>query len=264
MTGQSKIDRLCLVTAVDVEFKAATGLLGQSVFSSGPGFKICRGIFGDRNVTVLQCGMGAPGFAKWLSVHLQSNHYDALVVAGLAGGLDPRLKTGDVVVYDCCLDARESVNDSCPEPGVQSEVSVMQYARRQDNLVRALLDALRAASLNSFYGSGITVSQIVINAENKLWLGQQHQALAVDMESFDVLQVAAKFEIPAAVIRIISDEAEHDLPDFNFAAEDDGTINHRRMAAAMLQRPVASARFLRNLNSVFSALRKSLEVVLRV
>ena len=264
MTGQPKIDHLCMVTAVDVEFKAATGLLGQSVFSSESSFKICRGISGDRRITVLQCGMGARGFAEWLSEHLKCNQYDALVIAGLAGGLDPRLKTGDAVVYDCCLDARESVDHSDSESVVRAAGSVIEHIRRQENLVRALLDGLRVTSLNSFYGSGITVSQVVINATDKLWLGQQHQALAVDMESFDVLQVASRFDVPAAVVRIISDEAEHDLPNFNSAAEADGRINHRRMAAAMLQRPVASARFLRNLNPVFSALRASLEVILNV
>lgn len=264
MTGQSKIDHLCLVTAVDVEFKAATSFLGQTIFSYESGFKICRGSCNGRSVTVLQCGMGARGFAEWLCGHLKANPYDALVVAGLAGGLDPRLKTADAVVYDCCLDARVSVDDSGSTPVVQPESSTTQYARRQDSLVRSLLDALRAASRNCFYGTGITVNRIVVDATDKLWLGQQHQALAVDMESFDVLNIASKFDVPAAVFRIISDEAEHDLPDFNNAAEADGTLNHRRMAAAMLQRPVASARFLRNLNPVFDSLRAGLEVVLRV
>ncbi|MDX2043422.1 MAG: hypothetical protein SF097_19555 [Acidobacteriota bacterium] len=254
--NSTSLKRLCLVTAVDIEFKTATSLLAEKTFSVESRFKICRGVVSARAVTVLQSGMGARGFADWLADHLKTNSYDTLMVVGLAGGLDPRLKTGDAVVYDCCLDAREANENATP--------SAIQHPHGQADLVRALLDALRETALSSFYGSGITVSRVVINAQDKLWLGQQHQALAVDMESFDALQVAAKRGVPAAVVRVISDEAEHDLPDFNFAAEADGTVNTRRMATAMLQRPAASTRFLRSLKPVLAALRNVLEVVVRV
>src|SRR5689334_15664938 len=97
---------LCLVTAVDVEFKAATSLLSSQTFSDEFQIKTCRGdvagVSGPRRVSVLQCGMGAPAFAHRLAEHLRCYRYDALIVAGLAGGLDPDLKTGDAVVYDIC------------------------------------------------------------------------------------------------------------------------------------------------------------------
>ncbi len=254
----NNLTRLCLVTAVDIEFRTATALLAEKTFSTERNFKLCRGVIGNRAVTVLQCGMGARGFADWLADHLKTNSYDTLMVVGLAGGLDPRLKARDAVVYDCCLNAREPNEQPTPTG------SAIQPSHRQAELVRTLLDALRGAAINTFYGSGITVSQVVVNAQDKLWLGQQHQALAVDMESFGVLQIAAEQGVPAAVIRVISDEAEHDLPDFNSAADFDGEVNPRRMAAAMLQRPVASARFLRSLKPVLAALRNVLEVVVRV
>lgn len=257
-TNSSKLARLCLVTAVDVEFKTATALLAEKTISAESNFKICRGMVDDRTITILQCGIGARGFAGWLANHLTENRYDALIVSGLAGALDPRLKTGDSIVYDHCLDARGAVEESTP-----TDLPI-QHSHRQAELIRTLLDALRESALNCVYGSGITVSHVVVNAQDKLWMGQQHQAVAVDMESFDVMQIAAKCGVPAAVVRVISDEAEHDLPDFNAAAEPDGTINPRRMAAALLRRPVASARFLRNLKPVLAALRNVLEVVVRV
>ncbi|MGH9801838.1 MAG: hypothetical protein ACRD82_15860 [Blastocatellia bacterium] len=251
MTENPNRTNLCLVTAVDVEFKTAIGLLGQTILSVESKFKICRGFVADRRVTVLQTGMGARGFAEWFSEHLKTNRYDALVVVGLAGGLDPKLKTGDAVVYELCLDARsQSVEIRCDE-----------------RLTESLFEALQLASLRSFRGTGITVSRIVIDAAEKLLLGGEHQALAVDMESFDVLRVAAEFGLPAAAVRVVSDEAESDLPNFNYAfnyaAEPDGKMNYQRMITAMLKRPTATLRFLRNLKSVIDALRKSLEVVLR-
>src|SRR5207245_11582177 len=57
---------LCVVAAVDVEFKIAAGLLSGKSFSEETRMKICRGLFGGRRVTILQSGMGAPGFAERL------------------------------------------------------------------------------------------------------------------------------------------------------------------------------------------------------
>ncbi len=239
---------ICLVTAVDIEFKTAITLLSQSVLLTESKYKICRGVIGDRRITVLQCGMGARGFAEWLSHHLKNNSYEALIVAGLAGGLNPKLKTGDAVVYDLCVDS----------------VGKSAKLRCDERLVGSLFEALQSASLRSFRGAGVTVSRIITESTDKLRLGEHHQALAVDMESFDVLRVAAEFGLPAAVVRVISDEAGHDLPDFNSTYDPDGGKNYRRLAAAMTRRPAASFRFLLSLKRVIQSLRKSLEVVLRV
>ncbi|MFN0112912.1 MAG: hypothetical protein ACKVZH_28970 [Blastocatellia bacterium] len=263
------MNSICLVTAVDVEFKTAIGLLTQTTLATESKFKICRGYVGDRQITVLQCGMGARGFAEWLQQHLATNRYDALIVVGLAGGLDPRLKTGDAVIYDSCLSVRSEVgqvqNLSHQIKKSQAPVNSYNLCATSAELCASAVKKFSDAHFSSVHcGAGITTDQIVTDAADKLRLGEQHQALAVDMESFDVLQVAAELNLPAMVIRVISDEASHDLPDFNYAAEADGAINHRRMAVAMLRRPVASVRFLRSLNTVVEALRKSLEVVLRL
>ena len=251
--NSTSLMRLCLVTAVDVEFKTATALLAEKTFSAESKFKICRGVVGVRAVTVLQCGMGAPGFAEWLAEHLKTNAYDALIVVGLAGGLDPNLKTGDAVVYDLCRDERD-----------HSELLNSQTAHCDEHLTEFLFQSLQAAAVRSFRGAGITTSRIITDSSEKLSLGVSRKALAVDMESFDVLRVCAEAGLPAAAVRVISDEAESDLPDFNRAAEPDGRLNSRRLAMAFARRPAASMKFLRSLKPVIEALRKALEVVVRV
>src|SRR5215831_6722387 len=104
--GAPGFTNLCVAAAVDVEFKIAAGLLSGKSFLEEPRMKICHGLFGGRRVTILQSGMGAVGFAERLAEHLTNNRYDALIIAGLAGGLDPRLQVGDAVLYNLCYDAR--------------------------------------------------------------------------------------------------------------------------------------------------------------
>lgn len=255
MTDEVNSGSLCLVTAVDLEFKTATGLLSQPLYSAESRFKICRGLFGSRSVTVLQCGMGAQGFAKWLGHHLETNHYETMVVIGLAGGLHPKLKAGDVVVYDLCRDLR----------GQQEfQIGQGQGVFCDKHLGQSLFEAFQVSTLQGFQGAGITVSKIVTLAKEKWRLGKAQQAMAVDMESFDILRVSAEFGLPAAAVRVISDEVAQTLPDFNYAAEASGKMNPWRLAKAMLQRPASSIRFLAGMKTVLDALRESLQVVLRV
>ena len=254
MTAEPNRASLCLVTAVDIEFKTAVNLLSQTVLSTESGFKICRGFFGNRNVTVLQCGMGARGFARWLKDHLKASRYEALIVAGLAGGLDPKLKTGDVVMYDLCRDFR-----------TQQDFRFSQRQISCDNhLGESPHEAFQPTSLRAFRGTGVTVSRIITEAQDKLRLGESQQAVAVAMERSDTLQVSAELGLPAAAVRVISDEADHALPDSNDAADASGKMKPWRLAATMLRRPVASVRFLANIKPVINALRESLQVILSV
>lgn len=253
LKNPTDLKRLCLVTAVDIEFKTATALLSEKTFSADSKFKICRGVVGSRAVTVLQCGMGAHGFAEWLAEHLKTNAYDALIVVGLAGGLDLKLKAGDAVVYDLCRDERD-----------HSELPNSQTAHCNKHLTESLFQSLQAADVRSFRGAGITTSRIITDSNEKLSLGASRKALAVDMESFDVLSVCAETSLPTAVLRVISDEAGSDLPDFNSAADPGGKLNPGRLAMAFARRPTASLCFLRSLKPVIAALGKALEVVVRV
>jgi nucleoside phosphorylase len=53
----------------------------------------------------------------------------------------------------------------------------------------------------------------------KLQLAQSG-AFVVDMESYSILEAAHAANIPAAVIRVVSDTADFELPDFNQALND--------------------------------------------
>jgi nucleoside phosphorylase len=260
-TSWLEAEEICLVTAVDVEFNAAASLLTAKTFSTESQIKICRGRLGRRRISLLQCGMGAQGFTDRLSAYLENKCHDALLVAGLAGGLDPELKSGDAVIYDLCHNARSSHNssDSNEKPSSRDQnVSI----RCHDEISEILFGTLQSSGQRVFRRSGVTVSRIITEAESKISLGTIYRAAAVDMESYDVLDVCAAFDLPATVLRLISDEAGSDLPDFNRAAKADGGINIWRTAAVMAARPTASYQFLRNIKFVIKSLRANLEVVL--
>ena len=236
----------CIVTAADIEFKTAAGLLTESSYSTEDGILVCRGRFADRRLAILKSEVGAHGFAQRLTAHLRNNKYDALVVAGLAGALDPNLKTGDAVVFDICYNARTDNGTliAC-----------------DDKLSQLISETLVESGQECFRGAGVTVDRIITRASEKIDLGARYRATAVDMETYDSLSVCADFGLSATALRVVSDDAASDLPDFNRAIKPDGQMNSWRMAAAIMMSPINSIRFLLSIKRVLSSLRSSLQTI---
>jgi len=253
---------LCIVTAVDVEFKIGAGLLSGKSFSEEPPMKICRGFFGARRITVLQSEMGAVGFAERLAKHLANNRYDALIVVGLAGGLDPKLRAGDAVLYDLCYDARATEFGRLEQPAHEKAAVIASDDAWSD----FLFEALTKSDLPFVRAPGITVNRIITEAKDKLTLGARYGAAAVDMETYEALIACARLDLPAATLRVISDEAGLDLPDFNLAYDANGRmncwVNAWRMAVAMIARPFAAFRFLLSVRRALKSLRENLQAAL--
>jgi nucleoside phosphorylase len=219
--------RLCLITAAGLEYRAAASILAASTSR-------------QRGVTLFKTGIGA-NFTAEISPRL----YDAVLVAGLAGGLDLTLSAGDALVYDRCRDGRDE--------GARALACDTRWSE-------TICEAVSAAGLRARRATGVTAGRIVVEAEAKLALGALTLAAAVDMESYDL--IAACGSVPVAVLRVIADEARDDLPDFNRALEAGGEINARRAALVMAARPLAARRFLARLRTAHRAFRIALAAAL--
>ena len=180
--NDSASPRLCVVTAAAIEFNAVAKLLQDTKRFVTAGLPICQGRYGRGQITLLQSAIGAPGFAGQLQEHLTTNHYDALLVIGLAGALAPELKTGEVVVYDHCLDAR----------AVESELLKTFFSNRENSFLRdefasipcdatlgeQLVATIRQSGLHGERGAGALVERVITEARAKAALYQQTQAAA--------------------------------------------------------------------------------------
>jgi adenosylhomocysteine nucleosidase len=58
----------------------------------------------------------------------------------------------------------------------------------------------------------LPVDRVVHQPREKKALGEKHQALAVDMESFDVAQVCRERHVPMLAVRVITDAVDEELP----------------------------------------------------
>jgi 4-hydroxy-3-methylbut-2-enyl diphosphate reductase len=136
--------------------------------------------------TLTRCGMGPVRVESWLP-ELVGREPEAIAIAGVAGGLDPSLRAGDVVVAS-------EVRDRCGRTVLREAAPLVAELRRMGLRVRS--------------GPVLSRDHVVGGADEREQLAATG-ALAVDMESSAIVRTARKLpgRPPVAVIRVIVDTA---------------------------------------------------------
>ena len=123
-----------------------------------------------------------------------------LLLAGLAGGLDPARRTGDL-----CLPFRYLR---------ETKDSAADFLEPDETLYRQAVAALAAAAINWHGGDGLTVTQITAAAADKAAKFRQYQAATVNMEDYWIARTAARYAIPFLAVRAVLDTAGQGLPHY--------------------------------------------------
>ncbi len=160
-------------------------------------------------------GGGMPAGARAAAERLIACGAEGLVSFGLAGGLDPALMPGTIVIPRAVL-----VDE------VRHAAAALVGASTHDLMVQT--DAVLATVADKAAAFAAT------------------GAAAVDLESGAVAQAAAAHGLPFAVLRAVCDPAERDLPPAALVALDDaGAIGLLRVLASLARHPVQLPALLR-------------------
>jgi adenosylhomocysteine nucleosidase len=93
------------------------------------------------------------------------------------------------------------------------------------SLVTLALHASKQADVPAFAGRCVSRSQVICHAYEKRLLAAESGAAAADMESAALAMVAGQAAVPFAIVRVVSDRRDEDLPlDFNLFLRPTGWI----------------------------------------
>ncbi len=156
-----------------------------------------------------------------------SQQPSTVLVMGLCGSLSSKYKLGDVVIYNECVfvDDSQLLREKCDEVLTRK---LQTHLQEKASMVR-----------------GLTSNSFIHKAEEKQLLGKNTGAEVVDMEGFAILNFFAKLSIPVAMVRIISDDSHHDLPDISSAITSSGNVKPLPLAIAMFREPLAALQLIR-------------------
>jgi adenosylhomocysteine nucleosidase len=156
-------------------------------------------------------GGGTPEGAAEAANRLVAQGVNALVSFGFAGGLDPALRPGAVVIPNSVL-----------------------YGGKVYAAEPALADRFGGLTGHRLMAG----TAVAANANTKRQLYATTQAHAIDLESGSVACVAQHYGLPFVVVRAISDPADRDLPPAALLALDrQGGIDLIRVLVSLLRQP---------------------------
>lgn len=175
-----------ILVALPNELRAVAKVLGAK-----PRGNLARGRLGDLNATVIAVGMGG-GAAH----AIEAERPKLVISCGLAGGLDPKLVPGDVVLASS---VRDEVGDT-----LAADERVLRAAR-------AALQADGAGKLAE--GELLCATEVAATADDKRALAAPGR-LAIDLESWAAANAAEKAGIPWLAFRVVIDPVDASLPAF--------------------------------------------------
>ena len=195
------------------------------------GLSFHRGRIEGRPAVFVETGIGKVNSALTATILAQHFGCRALIFGGVAGGIDPRLGIGDVVVatklvqhdYGALNQGRILAYQPGvpPLPGLDRTPGYFLDANLEQKL-RARLAGLELPSLEAavtgvaprratlHFGTIVSGDTFVNCAETRQRLESEYGALAVEMEGAAVAQVADRFGLPWVVVRCLSDLAGAD------------------------------------------------------
>jgi hopanoid-associated phosphorylase len=183
-----------------------TGLIQEARIAAGPG------------MTVI-CSSSDPQQLRALLTVFDPTTIRGVISFGVAGGLDPSLRSGDVVVATEVMagDARWlaglSLNDD-------------------------LISGIELGSRRVVRGGLAGVEEVVVARARKAALRSHTGAAAVDMESHIAAAYATEAGLPFAAVRVISDPADRSLPALaQSAIKPNGDIDLRSILRGVVRNP---------------------------
>lgn len=183
-----------------------TGLVQEAKIAAGPG------------MTVI-CSSSDPVQLRALLAGFDPTTIRGVISFGVAGGLDPQLKSGAVIVAteimagDRCWQACETLSDELiAGAGIGEKV---------------------------FRGGLAGVEKVVTGQVGKAALRSVTGAAAVDMESHIAADYAAEAGLPFAALRVVSDPAHRALPELaTTAIKPNGDIDISKVMRGIARNPL--------------------------
>ena len=210
-----------IIGAMDSELSLLLAAMEQREQTEQFGLTFHTGLLGGRRVVLVKAGIGKVSAARCTQLLIDRYHPAAIINTGIAGGLAPGLRVGDLVVAEGLVQHDFDVTAFGHAKGYlctggDSRVPTVFRADRQ--LSAALVAAAQAVLGEERVHTGLiaTGDQFISGRERKAELFETFHAAAAEMEGGAIAQVAALSGVPFAVIRAISD-----LADGTAAASDD-------------------------------------------
>ncbi|NEG69695.1 5'-methylthioadenosine/S-adenosylhomocysteine nucleosidase [Bifidobacterium choloepi] len=226
---------VAIISALDEEAAHIADSLDDVTAVDGASLNVLRGTVKAHSgrtvdVAVTVGGMGLVNAAATTQYLIDLVHPDAVIFSGIAGSLNPELHINDIVLGGTLryLDTDMRLVGQW-KPGTEEFHS-------DPALIEMAEDAMDEMGIKHIVGTIASGNYFVDGEEKVAEVINTTHADAVEMEGAAVVHVAARNDVPALVIRAMSDNADTDYEEFKDFDVSEYADTAARLAVNILER----------------------------
>ncbi|MGL4868204.1 MAG: 5'-methylthioadenosine/adenosylhomocysteine nucleosidase [Cetobacterium sp.] len=175
------------------------------------GYQFFKGNLLGKDVVLVECGIGKVNAAICSTLLIQEFKVDKVLFTGVAGGLNPDINIGDIVVSKDLVEHDFDCTAFGYEHGVIPRMENSKF--KSDEELSSLAKKIAEESFGKervFVGTIVSGDVFVASPDKINWLRETFVGECTEMEGASVAHVCQVLNKPFVVIRSISDKANHD------------------------------------------------------
>jgi len=211
------------IGAMQIELDGIRANMTEKKSVTVSGVEYVTGKLGKNDIVTAVCGIGKVFAAICAQTMILKFSPSLIINTGVAGGIAEGLKIGDVVIADTVCQYDMDTSPIGDPVGLISGINQI-YFSADKKASDALAASLAKFNINTVRGNIATGDQFVSTSEKKTYLKNSFNAAACEMEGGSIGHVCFVNNVPFAILRSISDNADEgatvDYPTFARASAD--------------------------------------------
>lgn len=209
MNDSNILNRIGIIGAMEEEVSLLKETITDLKTSTIAGMDFCEGKLEEKDVVVVQCGMGKVNAG--ICAHTLINQFNCsrIINVGVGGSLDNQIDIGDIVVsidacqHDFTVEAIGFKKGEIPFTGLSAFPA-------DETMRKEAIEAVHATApdIKAFEGRICTGDQFVSSKEQKETIKANFGGMCCEMEGGAIAQACYLNNTPFVIIRAISDKAD--------------------------------------------------------
>ena len=173
------------------------------------GVEFSVGVIGGTEVVIAQAGVGKVNAAVTAQTMILKYNPSVIINIGVAGGIEPSLKIGDIVVADKVCEHDMDTTAVGDEPGYITGIDTV-YMHCDNEISNIISQCAKDMGLHTVRGTIATGDIFVAENSVRNRISQLFNGVAAEMEGGSIGHVCVMNNVPFAILRAMSDCANDD------------------------------------------------------
>ena len=204
-----------IIGAMAVETEAIKALIKSPVKEKVGNIEFVRGTLCGKDVVVAQCGIGKVFAAICTEAMILKYNPDRIINTGVAGTLSDKVGLLDVAVSSSVVEHDMDTSPLGDPVGLISGINIVNIPA-SETLVAEINTAAKRIGKKCEVGVIASGDQFIADKTKKEYIRETFSAIACEMEGAAVGHVCYVNGVDFAVIRCISDNADHNAGEMDY------------------------------------------------